>query len=122
MLEGLEVVFIVVAVGAGGTGLLVPASLGTLAALALVVGVGILVHRPLASIPENALKFGVGVLLSAYGTFWFGEGLGLAWPGADWSIPGLCLGCSLSRWRRSFYAEVKLPLASIERDRRRRWR
>lgn len=92
MLEGIEVVFIVVAVGAGGAGLLVPASLGALAALLLVVAVGVLVHRPLASIPENTLKFGVGVLLSGFGTFWVGEGMGLSWPGADASIPGVCLG------------------------------
>lgn len=91
MLEGLEVVFIVVAVGAGGTGLLLPASLGALAALLIIIVVGVLVHRPLASIPENTLKFGVGVLLSGFGTFWVGEGMGLSWPAADWSIPAVCL-------------------------------
>jgi uncharacterized membrane protein len=91
MLEGLEVVFIVVAVGAGGTGLLIPASVGAAAALVLVVAVGLLLHRPLASIPENTLKFGVGVLLAGFGTFWVGEGMGLDWPGADRSIPVLCL-------------------------------
>ena len=90
MLEGLEVVFIVVAVGAGGVGLLIPASVGALAALALVVTLGAVLHRPLSTVPENTLKFGVGVLLSAFGTFWVGEGAGLDWPGGDWSIPGLC--------------------------------
>jgi len=89
MLEGLEVVFIVIAVGAGGVGLLVPASAGALAALVVVALLGWIVHRPLASIPENVLKFIVGVLLSAFGTFWIGEGMGVAWPGEDWSIPGL---------------------------------
>jgi uncharacterized membrane protein len=48
-----------------------------------------MLHRPLAKVPENTLKFIVGVLLSAFGTFWVGEGLNLGWPGADWSIPGL---------------------------------
>ncbi|MFT4063969.1 COG4280 domain-containing protein [Paraburkholderia sp.] len=89
MLEGIEVVFIVIAVGAGGVGLLVPASIGALAALLIVVALGIALHRPIASIPENLLKFGVGVLLSAFGCFWFGEGLGFEWPGADWSVVGL---------------------------------
>ncbi|HEX4023446.1 MAG TPA: hypothetical protein VHX52_01890 [Steroidobacteraceae bacterium] len=89
MLEGLEVVFIVIAVGAGGIGLLIPASAGALAALVVVVLLGWIVHRPLASIPENALKFAVGVLLTAFGTFWIGEGIGVAWPGRDWSILGL---------------------------------
>lgn len=72
VLEGLEVVFIVIAVGAG-RGLLIPASLGALAACALVVVVGIIVHRPLARVPENLLKFGVGVMLSAFGVYWTGE-------------------------------------------------
>jgi Ca2+/H+ antiporter, TMEM165/GDT1 family len=92
MLEGLEVVFIVVAVGAGGVGLLIPASAGALAALVVVVLLGVIVHRPLAAIPENTLKFVVGVLLTAFGTFWVGEGIGLDWPGQDWSILGLVAG------------------------------
>jgi len=95
MLEGAEVVFIVIAIGAGGAGLLAPAALGAAAALALVVGLGVVVHRPLARIPENTLKFVVGVLLSAFGTFWTGEGMGLAWPGDDWSILGLIAGFAL---------------------------
>jgi uncharacterized membrane protein len=89
MLEGTEVVFIVVALGAGGTGLLLPAGLGAFAALLLIVGLGLALHRPLARVPENTLKFIVGVLLSAFGTFWVGEGAGFAWPGSDLAIPFL---------------------------------
>jgi uncharacterized membrane protein len=85
LLEGLEVVFIVIAVSAG-RGLLVPASAGAVAACLLVAGVGFAVHRPLARVPENTLKFAVGVMLSAFGIFWTGEGLGVAWPGADLAI------------------------------------
>jgi uncharacterized membrane protein len=85
LLEGLEVVFIVIAVGAG-RGLLVPASAGALAACLLVAGVGLVVHRPLARVPENTLKFAVGVMLAAFGVFWTGEGLGVPWPGADLAI------------------------------------
>ncbi len=85
LLEGLEVVFIVIAVGAG-RGLLWPASLGALAACALVLVIGAMVHRPLSRVPENALKFGVGVMLSAFGVFWTGEGLGIEWPGADLAL------------------------------------
>ena len=92
MVEGIEVVFIVVAMGAAGGGLLVPASLGALAALALVVALGLVLHRPVAMIPENALKFVVGVLLCSFGAFWVGEGMGLAWPGGDLSIPALTAG------------------------------
>jgi Ca2+/H+ antiporter, TMEM165/GDT1 family len=85
VLEGLEVVFIVIAVSAG-RGLLVPAGAGALAACLLVAGAGLVVHRPLARVPENTLKFAVGVMLSAFGMFWTGEGLGVAWPGADLAI------------------------------------
>lgn len=92
MLEGIEVVFIVIALGAGGIGLLLPASFGALAALIVVVALGIAVHRPLSRIPENTLKFVVGVLLSAFGTFWVGEGLGMPWPGRDWAILALIAG------------------------------
>ncbi len=92
MLEGTEVVFIVIAIGAGGAGLLLPASLGALAALLLVAALGLIIHRPLARVPENGLKFVVGVLLSAFGTFWAGEGIGVQWPGADWCILALVAG------------------------------
>ncbi len=85
LLEGLEVVFIVIAVGAG-RGLLVPAGLGALAACAVVLAAGAIVHRPLSRVPENTLKFGVGVMLSAFGVFWTGEGLGIAWPGQDLAL------------------------------------
>ena len=85
LLEGLEVVFIVIALSAG-RGMLLPASAGALAACLLVAGVGFIVHRPLARVPENTLKFAVGVMLSAFGVFWAGEGLGVAWPGEDLAI------------------------------------
>ncbi len=85
LLEGLEVVFIVIAVGSGH-GLLWPAALGALAACAAVLAAGAAIHKPLARVPENTLKFGVGVLLSAFGVFWTGEGLGIAWPGQDLAL------------------------------------
>jgi uncharacterized membrane protein len=85
LLEGLEVVFIVIAVGAA-RGFIVPASVGALAACLMVAAIGLVLHRPLARVPENALKFTVGVMLSAFGVFWTGEGLGVDWPGADLSI------------------------------------
>ena len=108
MIEGIEVVFIVIAVGAGGPGLLLPAGLGALAALVAVVLLGLVVHKPLTTIPENALKFTVGVLLSAFGAFWLGEGIGLDWPGDDWSVLGLIAG----------FLAVALATVSICRTRR----
>jgi uncharacterized membrane protein len=88
LLEGLEVVFIVLAVGAG-RGMMIPASIGALAAFVAVMAVGLLVRRPLANVPENTLKFVVGVMLSAFGVFWTAEGLDAPWPGGDLALFGL---------------------------------
>lgn len=85
LLEGVEVVFIVIAVGAGGD-LLWPAALGAALACALVLLAGIALHKPLSRVPENALKFGVGVMLSAFGVYWTGAGLGIDWPGHDFAL------------------------------------
>jgi uncharacterized membrane protein len=82
LLEGLEVVFIVIAVGSG-RGMLWSAALGAFGACVIVLAIGLVVHKPLARVPENTLKFCVGVMLSAFGVFWTGEGLGIAWPGQD---------------------------------------
>ncbi|MDP8998114.1 MAG: hypothetical protein M3O03_14105, partial [Pseudomonadota bacterium] len=82
LLEGLEVVFIVIAVGSGRN-MLWPAAVGALAACVAVLIIGVLVHKPLSRVPENTLKFCVGVMLSSFGVFWTGEGLGISWPGHD---------------------------------------
>jgi uncharacterized membrane protein len=88
ILEGLEVVLIVIAAGAV-THTLGAASLGAAVAGVLVLLTGAALRRPLARVPENTLKFAVGVLLSAFGTFWVGEGLGVRWPAADLALVGL---------------------------------
>ena len=108
MVEGAEVVFIVVAVGAGSRAALQQASAGALVALLLVVALGVALHKPLSRVPENTLKFAVGVLLSAFGTFWLGEGAGLGWWRGDFSLLVLVgaygLGAvSLVAWRRHLH-------------------
>ena len=96
LLEGVEVVFIVIAVGSA-RGLTLYAGLGALAAVVLVMIVGAVLHKPLTQIPENALKFAVGLLLTAFGLFWLGEGLGAQWPGADLALlPLLALLAAVS--------------------------
>jgi len=91
LLEGLEVVFIVIAVGATARAI-VPAAIGAAAAGLVVVGAGCALRRPLARVPENTLKFLVGVMLSSFGTFWTAEGMRLAWPRGDAALPCLALG------------------------------
>jgi uncharacterized membrane protein len=60
-----------------------------MAACGLIIAIGWAARRPLAKLPENTLKFAVGILLSAFGVFWTGEGLGVPWPGADFAILGI---------------------------------
>jgi len=105
LLEGVEVVFIVIAVGAGH-GMTLYASFGALAALIAVLAIGLAVHRPLAQVPENALKFVVGLMLTSFGVFWIGEGLDAEWPGADLAILAILAVLAVAslvmvRWLRS---------------------
>jgi uncharacterized membrane protein len=88
LLEGTEVVIIVIGLGATGNGML-PASLGAVTACLIVVLAGLLLRSPLSRVPENTLKFVVGVMVSAFGLFWFGEGIGVLWPYGDFAILGL---------------------------------
>jgi uncharacterized membrane protein len=85
LLEGLEVVFIVVTFGAAQDRVWV-AALAAVAAVSVVVAAGFVVRGPLARVPENTLKFAVGVLLTSFGIFWTGEGIGADWPGEDASL------------------------------------
>ena len=82
LLEGLEVVLIVAALAGGSQGA-APALAGAALAGLVVVGIGAVVHRPLARLPESHLKYAVGVMLTSFGVFFLGEGLGVDWPGGD---------------------------------------
>jgi uncharacterized membrane protein len=86
LLEGLEVVFIVLTFGST-QGSIPLAALGAAAAIVLVAGVGIAVRAPLARAPENTMKFAVGVMLTTFGIFWATEGAGGNWPGSDAALP-----------------------------------
>jgi uncharacterized membrane protein len=82
LLEGLEVVFIVLTFGANqhDVGL---AAIAAGCAVALIAAAGLAVRSPLSRVPENTLKFVVGIMLTAFGAFWGGEGAGAHWPGSD---------------------------------------
>ncbi len=82
LLEGVEVIVIVIGIGAAGN-LLVPATIGALGACIAVAVAAALLNRPLSRVPENTLKFAVGVMVSAFGLYWFGEGIGIHWPYGD---------------------------------------
>lgn len=91
LLEGLEVVFIVLTFGANQHSIPL-ASLGAAAAVVLVAAVGVAAKAPLARVPENTLKFAVGVLLTSFGTFWGVEGAGGRWPGGDLALVAVIAG------------------------------
>ncbi len=87
-LEGLEVVFIVIAVGGTSGGMGVAVAGGLLAMLVVAIA-GVIIRRPLAQVPENTLKYAVGIILTSVGTFWAAEGMGVSWPLDFVSIVGL---------------------------------
>lgn len=114
LLEGLEVAFIVITFGsASASGAttraegITYAAIGAAAALALVALSGALIRAPLQRVPENTLKFVVGIMLTSFGTFWGGEGVGIQWPGEDLFLLALValyflIAFALIRWLRPF--------------------
>ncbi len=82
LLEGLEVVFIVLTFGTNqhDVGL---AAIAAGCAVIAVVALGAAVRAPLSRVPENTMKFVVGIMLTGFGTFWGAEGAGAHWPGSD---------------------------------------
>jgi uncharacterized membrane protein len=106
LLEGLEVVFIVLTFGANqhDVGL---AAVAAGAAVLLVVAVGAAARAPLARVPENTMKFAVGAMLSSFGMFWGAEGARADWPGGDGAllaiVPGvLVVGLAMARVVRRY--------------------
>ncbi len=101
LLEGLEVVFIVITFGLSARAVdpnaMIHASAGAAAAVILVVIAGAVARRPLSAVPENTMKYAVGLLLSTFGVYWSVEGLGffrqhresICWPGGPWALVGV---------------------------------
>ncbi len=87
-LEGMEVVLIVVSLGASDHRLGIAAAAAG-AAVLMVAAIGALVAKQLSQVPENTIKLAVGIMLTSFGLFWVGEGAGAHWPGSDAAIIGL---------------------------------
>jgi uncharacterized membrane protein len=112
LLEGLEVVFIVLTFGANQhrVGL---AAIAAGVAVALVALAGVALHAPLARAPENAMKFAVGAMLTSFGTFWGAEGAGASWPGGDAAllaiVPGVvAVSLAMVLWLRRLSAGAEV--------------
>jgi uncharacterized membrane protein len=84
-LEGMEVVLIVITLGASSGHLALAACAAATAAVVVSI-VGYLVARQLSEVPENWMKLAVGIMLTSFGVFWVGEGAGVHWPGSDLTI------------------------------------
>jgi Ca2+/H+ antiporter, TMEM165/GDT1 family len=112
-LEGLEVGLIVLALGST-PGHLAPALLGAAVALVVVGAAGLVLHEPLRRLPETQLKLGVGLALTAFGTFFAAEGLGVEWPLGDLALLYLAGLFAVTAWvatRRLTHA-VPVPEAT----------
>jgi uncharacterized membrane protein len=95
-LEGLEVVFIVVALG--GLNSLPAAAAGATVSLVVVGVAGVILRHPLTRVPENLVKYAVGVMLTSFGTFFAGEGLGVKWWNGDWVLLALIAGYTIASY------------------------
>jgi uncharacterized membrane protein len=116
LLEGLEVVFIVLTFGANQGRVGTAAVAGILAVLAVVTA-AVIVRRPLSRLPENTMKFAVGVMLTSFGIFWGAEGAGTSWPGGDAALLVLaplvlCLSLALVALTRRLLRGDRLRPAS----------
>jgi Ca2+/H+ antiporter, TMEM165/GDT1 family len=86
LLEGLEIVFLVVALGSSGDASYPVAVTGAATAFVFVGAVGLAARGPLSTVPENALKTFVAVMLLSFGCYWVAEGFGVHWAGGTWAI------------------------------------
>lgn len=86
LLEGMEITFLVVTLGASGTATYPVAITGAAAAFIMVGAVGFFVRRPLSKVPENTLKAFVSVMLATFGTYWVAAGFGVEWVGGAWAL------------------------------------
>jgi len=112
LLEGLEVVFIVITFGDNQRNL-GAAVIGAAIAVVVVTVTGIAVRAPLAKVPENAMKFAVGIMLTSFGSFWGAEGAGVTWPGGDAAllviVPVVAVVClSYVAWLRRYRPAASL--------------
>jgi uncharacterized membrane protein len=109
LLEGIEVAFIVIAFGAKGVAAMNAAIVGAIAAGVIVIALAAALRHPLTAVPENWMKFGVGAMLSAFGVFWFGEGIGAEWPGDAASIPVILAAFIGASWLAARMLRGLLP-------------
>lgn len=113
LLEGLEITFLVITLGASGDASYAVAITGAAAAFVVVGAVGWAARRPLATVPENTLKAFVSVMLCTFGSFWVSEGFGVDWSGGAWALIYL-----FAVWLAFMATTVKLLQPTVSNPRR----
>lgn len=86
LLEGMEITFLVITLGASGTTSYPVAVTGAVAAFVMVGAAGFAIRGPLSRVPENTLKAFVSVMLATFGTYWVAAGFGVEWAGGAWAL------------------------------------
>ena len=98
LLEGVEVAFIVIALGAQGPEALTASILGAAAAFVVTMAAGAIVRKPLTMVPENWMKFTVGAMLVTFGIYWGAEGFLIHWPFGASTLFVLFAGICATSW------------------------
>ena len=115
LLEGLEVVFIVLTFGAMHKAIGF-ASVAALAAVVVVALFGFILKRPLAKVPENSMKYVVGVMLTSFGIFWGAQGAGALWPHGDGALLVIIPYVFLMSWVFVLILKRKLPGVKVAKE------
>ena len=108
LLEGFEVIFIVLTFGALKNSLGI-ATFGALFSLLVVAGAAFAIRKPLTKVPENTLKFVVGTMATTFGIFWTTEGLNIEWPYSDTTLLLLAALVLLTAFACILWLRAKKP-------------
>jgi uncharacterized membrane protein len=109
LLEGLEVAFIVITLGAQGGRALAAATLGAVAAFVVTMAAGAVLRHPLTIVPENIMKFIVGAMLTTFGIFWGVQGFRVEWALGDGTLLLILGGVLLVSWLGVRLLAARLP-------------
>jgi len=109
LLEGLEVAFIVITLGAQGGRALAAATLGAVAAFVVTMAAGAVLRHPLTVVPENTMKFVVGAMLTTFGIFWSVQGFRVEWAFGDSTLLLILAGVLGVSWLGVRLLTSRLP-------------
>jgi uncharacterized membrane protein len=118
LLEGVEVAFIIIALGSRGDASLAASIAGAIAAFLVATVLAMLVRGPLTAVPENWMKFTVGAMLVTFGIYWCAEGFGVTWALEAGTLPVLFAGVAAVAWLAVRLLRRLLPEGALVAARR----